>query len=128
MKVAVWDTYVTKKDGNVMHFDIIAPQMVKATGTIFKYGKAYLASKNEAEGKLDIEACQFCHIEEPSSEMLLAIQKQGFFILEMDDIPAKLPTNPTRRDLVLHLRAHFAEHRFADFRGKTEADLKALLR
>jgi Domain of unknown function (DUF2024) len=24
MKVAVWDTYVNKKDGSIMHFDIIA--------------------------------------------------------------------------------------------------------
>ena len=25
MQVAVWDTYVTRKDGKVMHFDIIVP-------------------------------------------------------------------------------------------------------
>ncbi len=24
-RVNVWDTYVTKKDGSIMHFDIIAP-------------------------------------------------------------------------------------------------------
>ena len=29
MHVAVWDTYVTKKDGTVMHFDIIAPVDIK---------------------------------------------------------------------------------------------------
>jgi hypothetical protein len=29
MEVAVWDTYVTKKDGSVMHFDIIAPSISK---------------------------------------------------------------------------------------------------
>ena len=29
MQVAVWDTYVTKKDGSVMHFDIIAPDHIK---------------------------------------------------------------------------------------------------
>jgi len=28
MKVAVWDTYVTKKDGSVMHFDIIVPEEI----------------------------------------------------------------------------------------------------
>jgi hypothetical protein len=26
MKVSVFDTYVTKKDGDLMHFDIIVPE------------------------------------------------------------------------------------------------------
>ena len=34
MKVAVWDTYVTKKDGAVMHFDILAPEDIKDENTI----------------------------------------------------------------------------------------------
>jgi hypothetical protein len=29
MKVSVWDTYVTIKDGSIMHFDIIAPDTLK---------------------------------------------------------------------------------------------------
>ena len=40
MEVAVWDTYVTKKDGSVMHFDIIAPSSVKDTAVIYEYGRA----------------------------------------------------------------------------------------
>jgi Domain of unknown function (DUF2024) len=39
MKVAVWDTYVIKKDDSVMHFDIIAPSEIKDEATIYKYGK-----------------------------------------------------------------------------------------
>jgi hypothetical protein len=42
MKVAVWDTYVTKKDGSVMHFDILAPESIKDTAVIYNYGKDYL--------------------------------------------------------------------------------------
>ena len=34
MQVAVWDTYVTKKDGSIMHFDIIAPDHIKNEGII----------------------------------------------------------------------------------------------
>lgn len=34
MKVAVWDTYVKRKDGRVMHFDIIAPAEVRDTELI----------------------------------------------------------------------------------------------
>lgn len=29
MKVAVWDTYVTKKDGTIMHFDIMVPEQIR---------------------------------------------------------------------------------------------------
>ena len=39
MKVAVWDTYVTKKDGSIMHFDIIAPVEIKDTTIIYGYGR-----------------------------------------------------------------------------------------
>ena len=47
MQVAVWDTYVTKKDGMIMHFDIIAPEEVKDAETIYNYGREYLKSKGE---------------------------------------------------------------------------------
>ena len=47
MQVAVWDTYVTKKDGAVMHFDIIAPDHIRDKKTIHAFGKEYLLSKNQ---------------------------------------------------------------------------------
>ena len=50
MEVAVWDTYVTNKDGSVMHFDIIAPSSVKDTAVIYEYGRVYLKTKGQ-EGK-----------------------------------------------------------------------------
>ena len=103
MQTAVWDTYVKKQDGNVMHFDIIVPAECKSPETIYEYGKAYLALKEEAQSPIDTEACQFCHIEEPTAEMEAAINSQGYYILEMDEIPAQLPANPSRRDLILYL-------------------------
>ena len=45
MKVAVWDTYVTKQDSTVMHFDIIVPEEVSETQIVHNFGKAYLKSK-----------------------------------------------------------------------------------
>mgnify|MGYP003474296298 FL=1 len=39
MQVAVWDTYVTKNDGGIMHFDIIAPIRIKDEETIHTFGK-----------------------------------------------------------------------------------------
>ncbi len=38
MKVAVYDTYVIKKDGSVMHFDIIVPVENKDVKGIHNFG------------------------------------------------------------------------------------------
>ena len=43
-QIAVWDTYVPRKDGRVMHFDILVPAELKDTATIFGYGRQYLRS------------------------------------------------------------------------------------
>ncbi|MBL7828854.1 MAG: DUF2024 family protein [Saprospiraceae bacterium] len=125
-EVAVWDTYVKKKDGSVLHFDIIVPVDQQDTAKICHFGKEYLMSKNEPEGIIEAEACQFCHIESPGEDILSDIERQGFNILEMEDIPAELPEQPSRRDLILHLRAHYPEFRFADFKGKSMEEVQAL--
>ena len=127
MNVAVWDTYVKKRDGSVMHFDILVPSTLKDALAIHQYGKDFLATKNESGARLDTEECRFCHVEDAGADVKAAIQEKGYYILEMDDIPAALSASPTRRDLVLHLRAHYAQYRFADLRGKTEEELKAMV-
>ncbi len=127
MQVAVWDTFVKKQDGAVLHFDIIVPDHLKDPEVLFGFGQAYLALRGESGSKLDTEECRFCHIEQPGPEMIEAIERQGYYILEMDDIPAQLPPDPSRRDLVLHLKAHFKEYRFMDFRGKTAEELWQLI-
>ena len=116
-----------KKNGNVMHFDIIVPESIKDAPVIYGFGKIYLAKNGEAESNLDIEECRFCHIEEPTTEMKEAINTQGYFILEMDEIPAALPTNPSRGDLILYLRAHYKEHRFANFQSRSTEEIQNLL-
>jgi Domain of unknown function (DUF2024) len=83
MKVAVWDTYVTKEDGSVMHFDIIAPSELKDEATIYKYGKDYLNLKNQEGQDLSSKECNFCHIESATEEMVSAIEEKGYYIIEM---------------------------------------------
>ncbi len=85
MRVAVWDTYVTKPDGIVMHFDIIAPEHIKDEKTIFTFGKDYLQSKNQGNHTLTASECRFCHIERATEEMVLAIQQKGYYIIEMQN-------------------------------------------
>ncbi|GIV22370.1 MAG: hypothetical protein KatS3mg025_0029 [Bacteroidia bacterium] len=85
MKVAVWDTYVQRKDGRIMHFDIIVPAEVTDTAQIFAYGRAYLATKGEAGQPLTARNCRFCHIETVRPAWEKAIRTQGYAIHEMEN-------------------------------------------
>ncbi len=125
MQVAVFDTYVRKPDGVTVHFDIIVPKDLPPEQAIAfgeKHVEAFLP-----EGKISARECQFCHIEEPSPEMILAIESQGYFILEFEDIPASLPESPTRRQLIMHIRANSETHRFASFHSLGEEELWLLV-
>lgn len=85
MKVSVWDTYVKRKDGRVMHFDILVPADERNEETIFAFGKDYLQSKNEAGQVLSANECQFCHVEQATDEMIASIQQKGYYIAEMQN-------------------------------------------
>jgi hypothetical protein len=85
MKVAVWDTYVTKKDGSVMHFDVVAPEEVKDTTIIYGYGRDYLKSKGQEGQPLTSKECRFCHVRSLHPQWEADIKKQGYFIIEMEN-------------------------------------------
>jgi hypothetical protein len=85
MNVAVWDTYVTKKDGTIMHFDILAPDYIKDTVVIYDYGKAYLKTKGQEGQPLTSKECRFCHVETLRPNWEADIKKQGYFIIEMEN-------------------------------------------
>lgn len=85
MQVAVWDTYVTKKDGTIMHFDIIAPSEIKDAAVIYNYGKEYLKIKNQQGQPLTSKECRFCHIETVKPQWEAEIRQKGHFIYEMEN-------------------------------------------
>jgi len=85
MKVAVWDTYVTKKDGSIMHFDILAPEEITDTTVIYNFGKAYLKSKEQDGQPLSSEQCRFCHVEALKPQWEASIKKDGYYIIEMEN-------------------------------------------
>ncbi|MBS1757473.1 MAG: DUF2024 family protein [Bacteroidetes bacterium] len=85
MKVAVWDTYVTRKNGDVMHFDIIVPAHIKDEQVIYSFGKEYLDSKNETGQALSSKECSFCHVETVKPEWENTIIYKGYFIFEMEN-------------------------------------------
>jgi hypothetical protein len=127
MRTAVYDTYVLKKDSSTMHFDIIVPEEKHDFETIAGFGREFIATKGEAGQPLSQHECQYCHIETPSDAVINAINDKGYYILEFDDIPAALPPDPTRTQLIQHIRAKSAELRFSDFRGKPEEELKMIV-
>ena len=85
MKVAVWDTYVKREDGNIMHFDILVPKNVTNEQTIFNFGNDYLKTKSFKTGQLTSNECRLCHIEQATEEIIPSIQNQGYFIIEMEN-------------------------------------------
>lgn len=85
MLVAVWDTYVKRRDGRFMHFDIIVPAHVKDAEKIFEYGRKYLRVKGEDGQPLTANECRFCHVEEMKPQWEEALRRQGYFIYEMEN-------------------------------------------
>ncbi|MET0242501.1 MAG: DUF2024 family protein [Flavitalea sp.] len=84
MKVSVWDTYVKKKNGSVMHFDILVPEEVTDEKIILELGRKYLETKNEDGQHLTSKECRFCHQEVATEEMENVISENGYYIIEME--------------------------------------------
>lgn len=127
MKAAVWDTYIKKDNGNVLHFDVVVPESRSEMELVFNYTKEFLKSKGIFGAEIETKNCQFCHIETLTDSMKSDIELKGYHIIEMDEIPSTLPKNPTRREMILFLRAHFDEYRFADFRNKNDIEIKKII-
>ncbi|MDC8006118.1 DUF2024 family protein [Aureisphaera galaxeae] len=85
MRVAVWDTYVTRNDGRVMHFDILVPHEVTDEHTVFEYGMDYLKRKSVSSQKLSTKECRFCHMEEALPAIAHEIESKGYDIIEMEN-------------------------------------------
>ena len=85
MKIAVWDTYVEREDGKVMHFDILVPKSVTDEKTIFDYGKNYLKTKPFLTNQLSANECRLCHIEQATDEIISSIEGKGYSIIEMEN-------------------------------------------
>ncbi|MGI0036982.1 MAG: DUF2024 family protein [Nitrososphaera sp.] len=87
MECAVYDTYVTKKDGRIMHFDVIVEASTEH-GKAIEYGKQYLVSVGQSGQKMTSEECQFCHIQAAPPFVEKAISQSGYWIQKMEGCPA----------------------------------------
>ena len=83
MKVAVDDTYVPRKSGGIMHFDVVVPEGLPYE-KVLEFGKAYLKGVGQEGQPLSAKECEFCHTEPASFAVDESIRAQGFHIVEMD--------------------------------------------
>lgn len=86
MKVSVWETFVTRKDGKEMHFGIIVPETFQNQEKILEYGLDYLQSKTFDTWGLSASSCKFCHVEESKiNDFINAIHQKGYAIKEIEN-------------------------------------------
>ena len=83
MQCAVYDTYVTKKDGSLMHFDVIVESSTPHEKAI-EYGKQYLKSSGQEGQKMTQEECLFCHVQEAPKIVEDSIKQNAYFIQKME--------------------------------------------
>jgi hypothetical protein len=83
MQCAVYDTYVEKKDGKTMHFDVIVEENTQQEKAI-EYGKQYLESMGQGGQRMTQEECQFCHIQEAQPLVERDITSRGYYIQKME--------------------------------------------
>jgi hypothetical protein len=86
MECAVYDTYVTKKDGRIMHFDVIVEASTPHEKAI-EYGKEFLQKVDQGGQKMTQEECQFCHIQEAPPMVEKSIKDDGYYIQKMEGCP-----------------------------------------
>lgn len=85
MKISVYDTYVRRSDGRVMHFDILVPDTEKDLGEIHGFGREYLKSKGQEAANLGTKECRFCHVEQATPEIVRSVEQRGYYIIEMEN-------------------------------------------
>lgn len=85
MNISVYDTHVQRKDGVIMHFDILVPDTVTDETIIHNYGHKYLASKPFEIKKLSAKECRFCHIEQATASVIKDIEANGYSIIEFEN-------------------------------------------
>lgn len=86
MECAVYDTYVQKKDGKIMHFDVVVEHKTPHEKAI-EYGKMYLDSVGQGGQKISSEECQFCHIQQAPAMVEKSISQKGYYIQKMEGCP-----------------------------------------
>lgn len=76
--VAIWDTYITKQNGEVLHLDIVVPEETSEE-QVKKYCEDFINLKELKNVKT--KQCNFCHVEKATDEWEDSIHEYGYYII-----------------------------------------------
>lgn len=83
MQIAVFDTYATRPDGRVMHFDVLVREADRQMEHVLQFDRRYLKAKGVPSVTLSAQVCRFCHVESATVPVQQAVEQDGFAIIEM---------------------------------------------
>ena len=86
MECAVYDAYVKKRYGKMMHFDVIVSEDTTHEKAI-EYGKEYIERAGQEGQRFSQEECQFCHIQKAPQFVENSIRERGYWIQKMEGCP-----------------------------------------
>lgn len=87
MKVAIWNTYVKRKDAvKEIQFDIVVPKTMNDLQTIIEFGLEYIRTKPFETWGLSSSECSSCKVDEKHQDKITnAIIKKGYAIQELEN-------------------------------------------
>ncbi|MBO9729046.1 MAG: DUF2024 family protein [Chitinophaga sp.] len=88
MEVAVYDTYVKRKDGSHLHFNIIVNKDTRFE-EVLVFGKKYLQGRRGEELFILRKDCRFSHITEVIPRWEVQILRKGYYIYELEGCRGK---------------------------------------
>ena len=86
MKALVYDSFAPKREGRLLHFDVLVPAGTSAE-TALAAGRAFLEQLGEDPMRLEQSRCTFCHVETAPPEVAANIRATGHYILPLDGCP-----------------------------------------
>lgn len=85
MEIHVYDTYVTAGDGHTMHFDVFTSEQDHQKA--ITYARQWLASIGEGDAVVTSKECRFCHSQQAPANVSDSIERQGYYIYQMEGCP-----------------------------------------
>ncbi len=87
MKIHVYDTHVTTKNGDYYHFDVLVDDLNVSKVTHFAL--RYLNTIGVLNAQLNQKQCNFCHSEAANPTVKAAILEKGYYIITLEGCPAE---------------------------------------
>jgi hypothetical protein len=85
MNTDVYDTYVHTTNGEQLHFDVLLPSGNGERAV--EYARKWLQHIGIDIVKIRQDNCRYCHTEAANPEVQRQIEKDGYFILQMEGCP-----------------------------------------